>query len=116
MLFPENGQIPSIYKTAIGKSEKITGKSLDAPDIRNLKTVEDLKAQIEHQHHKYYEFRKRDQTFFNVQEGAMMPVELFDSLASGAASMAFPPSSLVFGAVTHLINAAKGVTASYDAI
>ena len=30
--------------------------------------------------------------------------------------MVFPPSSLIFGAVTYLISAAKGVSASYDAI
>lgn len=54
--------------------------------------------------------------FFYIMEGAMKPVELVGNLAAGAASMSFPPSSLVFGAVTYLINAAKGVTASYDAI
>jgi len=55
-------------------------------------------------------------TLFNVLEGAMKPVEMVGNLAASASSMAFPPSSLVFGAVTYLMNAAKGVTASYNAI
>ncbi|KAL4984093.1 hypothetical protein BDW68DRAFT_180987 [Aspergillus falconensis] len=39
-----------------------------------------------------------------------------EDLTKGAASMAFPPASLVFGAVTHLIGAAKGLSDSYDTI
>jgi hypothetical protein len=53
---------------------------------------------------------------FDVLESAMIPVQLFGNLAAGAASMMIPPSSLVFGAVLHLMGAAKGVSASYEAI
>jgi hypothetical protein len=37
-------------------------------------------------------------------------------MAAGGASIAFPPSSLVFGAMSYLVTAAKGVSSSYDAI
>jgi hypothetical protein len=42
--------------------------------------------------------------------------EIFGDLAAGAAEMAFPPSALVFGTVSYLMNAAKDVSASYDPI
>lgn len=46
----------------------------------------------------------------------MRPIETFGDLAAGGASMAFPPSALVFGAVTHLICAVRGVSERYDTI
>ena len=46
----------------------------------------------------------------------MTPIELVGNVAAGAAFMAIRPSSLVFGAVTYLINAANEVSAPYDAI
>lgn len=46
----------------------------------------------------------------------MKPIELVGNLAAGAASAVFPPSSMCFGAAMYLINAARGVSASLDAI
>ncbi|KAL2819256.1 hypothetical protein BDW59DRAFT_165118 [Aspergillus cavernicola] len=53
---------------------------------------------------------------FDALKTALIPVQLFGNLAAGGASMGLPPSSMGFGAVTYLLNAAKGVSASYDAI
>ena len=53
---------------------------------------------------------------FTVLSAAVKPIELVGNLAAGAAGAVFPPSSLCFGAVMYLINAAKGVSASLDAI
>lgn len=47
---------------------------------------------------------------------ACEPIELVGKFAAGPASMAFPPSSMCFGAVTYLIGAAKGTSADLDAI
>ncbi len=46
----------------------------------------------------------------------MIPIELVGNLAAGAASAVFPPSSMIFGSVMYLINAAQGVSDSLDAI
>lgn len=46
----------------------------------------------------------------------MKPIELVGNLAAGAASTAFPPSQMCFGAVMCLINAARGISATLDAI
>lgn len=109
-------QVPQIYKEAIRRYEETTNKKLDEPSIVNIRTVHDLLAEVDRRNNKFSEFRETRDTLFRVLEGALMPVELVSNLASGASSMAFPPSSLVFGAATYLINAAKRVSASYDAI
>ena len=49
--------------------------------------------------------------FFLLQRmGPLGPIERVSSLATGGLSMAFLPSFLVFGAVTHLIKAAEGLS------
>ncbi len=53
---------------------------------------------------------------FTVLKAALKPIELVGNLAGGAASVAMPPSSMCFGAVMYLIDAAKGVSDSLDAI
>lgn len=109
-------QIPSIYKDAILRYEEITKKKLDVPAVLKMTSVEDLLKEVDRQNDKFSDFRETRHLLFDVLQGAMQPIELVGNLAAGAVSTAFPPSSLVFGAVTYLINAAKGVTASYNAI
>ena len=109
-------QLPIIYKEAIRRYEEITNEKLDEPSMLSINTVEGLMAEIDRRNDKFSKFREMRHTFFNVLEGALKPIEIVSNLSSGAASMAFPPSTLVLGAAVHLINAAKGVSASYDAI
>ncbi|KAI9763739.1 MAG: hypothetical protein M1840_009136 [Geoglossum simile] len=109
-------QIPNIYKTAIRRFEEVTGKKLDDPDLLKIATVDDLKKEVDKRNDKFSKFRDKRHAFFNVLDIAMKPIELVGNLAAGAASMAFPPSSLVFGAAMYLIGAAKNTSASYDAI
>lgn len=112
----EREQLPAIYKQAIKQYEQITKKKLDDPGLPKMTSVDSLVKEIEQQNNKFSEFRETKHLFFDILEGAMKPIELVGDLAAGAASMAFPPSSMVFGAVIYLIGAAKGVSASYDAI
>ncbi|KAF7524352.1 hypothetical protein PCG10_005836 [Penicillium crustosum] len=61
----------------------------------------------------FREFREKRSAIFDALEAALIPVQLFSNLAAGeAASMVFPPSSVVFGAVMYLVGAAKGISAS----
>ncbi|KAH0543160.1 hypothetical protein FGG08_002505 [Glutinoglossum americanum] len=109
-------QIPTIYKAAIRRFEEITNKKLDDPDLLRIATVGDLIEEIDKRNAEFLKFRETKRTFFNILEGAMKPIELAGKLAVGTASVGFPPSCLVFGAVVCLVNAAKGTTESYDAI
>lgn len=109
-------QIPTIYKEAIRRYEEITNKKLDESSMLNIQSVDGLLAEIDRRNGKFIEFREKRQVFFKFLENALNPVELVSNLSSGASSMAFPPSTLVFSAATYLVNAAKGVSAHYDAI
>ena len=55
-------------------------------------------------------------TLFKVLSAAVKPIELVGNFAAGAASAAFPPSQMCFGAAMYLIDAARGVSATLDAI
>jgi hypothetical protein len=111
-----SAQIPAIYARAISKYEEITDEKLDTAFLAKLQNVDDLTREIDARNTQFSEFREKRGVIFDVLKTAMIPVELFGSLAAGGASMVFPPSSLVFGAVSYLMSAAKGVSRSYDAI
>ncbi|KAL3490747.1 NACHT and TPR domain protein [Aspergillus germanicus] len=111
-----SAQIPAIYARAISKYEEITDEKLDTAFLAKLQNVDDLTREIDARNTQFSEFREKRGVIFDVLKTAMIPVQLFGDLAAGGASMVFPPSSLVFGAVTYLMNAANGVSRSYDAI
>ncbi|OGM43950.1 NACHT and TPR domain protein [Aspergillus bombycis] len=115
MTVPKN-QIPAIYERAIQKYQAITDEPFDVQFLVKIQNVEDLTKEIDARNNSFREFREKRGAIFDVLNAAMIPVQLFGDLAAGGASMVFPPSSLVFGAVTYLMGAAKGVSASYDAI
>ncbi|EFR02973.1 NACHT and TPR domain-containing protein [Nannizzia gypsea CBS 118893] len=112
----ENNQIPTIYKEAIEKYEEITKKPLLDPTLLEITSTEALFDRIEKENGKFDDFRATRHGLFDALECALKPIELVGHLVSGAASIAFPPSSLVFGSVLYLMDAAKGVSASYNAI
>ena len=109
-------QLPVIYKEAIRRYEETTNKKLDEPSMLNINTVNELLAEIDLRNDKFTKFRESRHKFFNILEVALKPIEIVSTLSSGAASMGYPPSTLVFGAAAYLVSAAKGVSASYDAI
>ncbi|KAE8356745.1 tetratricopeptide repeat domain protein [Aspergillus coremiiformis] len=109
-------QVAQIWKQAIARYEQITKKKLEDPALRSLTTVDGLLGAIEVENTTFSDFREKRHGIFAALKYAMLPIELVGDLAAGGASMAFPPSSLVFGAVNYLINAARGVSAKYEAI
>ncbi|KAH1702959.1 hypothetical protein KXX24_007291 [Aspergillus fumigatus] len=112
----QNNQIPAIYGRAIEKYKDITKEDLDVAFLCKLQTVDDLAKEIDERNKSFSEYRHKRGVIFDAMQVALIPVQLFGDLAAGGASMVFPPSSLVFGAVTYLVTAAKGVSSSYDAI
>ncbi|KAF1357139.1 hypothetical protein BDV97DRAFT_343494 [Delphinella strobiligena] len=53
---------------------------------------------------------------FEILEVATKSIELIESIASNAATVAFAPSSLVSGAVSCQVIPASGISTSYDDI
>lgn len=113
---PTSTQFAEVWQNAAKRYEEISGKKLADLDLKRLQNVDDLERSIDDKSKKIVEFREKRGTLFKVMRNAMLPVELVGKLAAGGASMAFPPSSLVFGAVSYLIGAAKDVSSAYDAI
>jgi hypothetical protein len=109
-------QIPHIYAQAIASYKEITKNDLDVAILSRLRNVDDLTREVDARNQRFSEFREKRHIIFESLSIAMKPIELVGNLAAGSGSMAFPPSSLVFGAVSYLINAAKGASASYDSI
>ncbi|OAL71045.1 hypothetical protein A7D00_4707 [Trichophyton violaceum] len=112
----EYNQIPMVYQEAIKKYEEITKKPLLDPTLLEITSTDALLDKIEKENGKFDDFRSTKHGLFDALECALKPIELVGHLVSGAASIAFPPSSLVFGSVLYLMDAAKGVSASYNAI
>lgn len=106
--------IGTLWQEARKRYADISGK--DLKDLPMPKTTEDLLSNVEKQNKDYKHFREKSGTLFTVLSAAVKPIELVGNLAAGAASAAFPPSQMCFGAVMYLINAARGVSASLDAI
>lgn len=109
-------QIHAIYKRAVEIYQEITKEPLDVNFVRKLQSVEDLTNEIDKHNTSFSEFRRKRALLFDVLKGALIPVQLFGALAAGGAEMVFAPSSLVFASVTYLMDAANGVSATYDSI
>ncbi|RAH68312.1 NACHT and TPR domain protein [Aspergillus aculeatinus CBS 121060] len=109
-------QIPQLWATALARYEKITHSPLDPHAWRDLTTVDGLWGAIEAENQSFQEFRRQRAGLCAALSQALRPIELVGDLAASAAGMFFAPSSLVFGAVRYLVDAARGVSAKYDAI
>jgi hypothetical protein len=115
MTGPTN-QFATIYGRAITKYREITDDTLDVEFLKHVQSFDDLTNEIDAKNANFSEFREKRGVLFHVLKTALIPVEVFGNIAAEGASIVFSPSSVVFGAVTYLISAAKGVSASYDAI
>jgi hypothetical protein len=109
-------QIPVIYAQAITRYCEITKSDVDVAYFSRLCSVDDLTKEVDARNEAFAEFRSKRRIIFECLSLALNPIELVGNLATGRPTMTFPPSSLVFGAVSYLISAAKGQSASYDAI
>ncbi|KAL4894288.1 NACHT and TPR domain protein [Aspergillus ambiguus] len=109
-------QFSAIYEKGIQKYHEILGETMELDFLTRICSVRDLTKEISERNMAFHEFREKRGAICNILEAALIPVELFGNLLAGTTSTICPPSSLVFGAVMHLVGAAKGVSASYEAI
>lgn len=108
-------QVPSIWGSAIRRYEETTGRTLNDPSLEGLTTVEELIQTIDSENGKFIDFREKRHGLFLALKNTMQPIQLVADLTVGTKQV-FPFCSPVFGAVKHLVNAAKGVSAVLDAI
>ncbi|KAI9045141.1 uncharacterized protein KD926_009555 [Aspergillus affinis] len=109
-------QFQAIWDQAKERYRALTEIDLDDPSAPHPVSTAALVTMLDTQNHEFKHFREKRSLVFDSLSSACKPIELVGNLAAGTASMAFPPSSLCFGAAMYLVNAAHGVSASYDAI
>jgi hypothetical protein len=97
----------AITQRATERYQEITGETLNVGFLTKIQNVEDLTREIDERNTKFRDFREKRGAIFDALQAALIPVERFSSLAAGGAARAFPPSSLIFGAVTNLMGALK---------
>jgi hypothetical protein len=108
--------VQPLYDEAVKRYLAITGKALDDPSFTRLSSIEDVIDSLDGGSEQFEAFRERRGKLYHRLANAMRPVEHLGTSLSGAAATAWPPCALVFGAVKLLIDAAKGVSNTYDAI
>lgn len=112
----KGSQFAAIWATAKAQYTAAVGEDIDGPSFPHPSSTDDLLVALEQQNSDLRHFREKRAIIFDILNGACRPIELVGNLAAGGAALVFPPSTLCFGAVMYLINAAHGVSASYDAI
>lgn len=112
----ESDQVALIWSAAVDRYEQITNRKLDDPALERLSTVEGLLSVIDSENKQFSDFREKRRGIFTALEYALRPIELVGGIAAGATSMLYPPSTLIFASVMYLIDAAKGVSAKFNAI
>ena len=111
-----SAQFLAIWLRAKKRYAEVTGDDMDDPAFPHPSSIHDLEASLDTQNNNFADFRKKRGMIFDSLNGICKPIQLLGNIAAGGAAIAFPPSTLCFGAITYLINAARGVSASYDAI
>ncbi|KAL3480754.1 NACHT and TPR domain protein [Aspergillus californicus] len=109
------GQLSKIYQRAVDRYQEITHEILDVHFLQSIQTVDALINEIDKQNTTFKEFREKRKDICDAISLALVPVQRFMDLA-GQGAYAFPPSCVVFGAVSCLIGAAQGVSTSYESI
>lgn len=112
----ESDQVALIWSAAVDRYEQITNRKLDDPALERLSTVEGLLSVIDSENKQFSDFREKRRGIFTALEYALRPIELVGGIAAGATSMLYPLSTLIFASVMYLIDAAKGVSAKFNAI
>ena len=106
----------TIWGDALKDYEVTTGKAFDVTAFSRIRTVDELVQVLDLEDDTFRKYRQKNHTFLHMLSEVLKPVEAISNLIAGGTSLGFPPSSLVFGATTYLIKAAKGVSVTYDAI
>ena len=109
-------QFTVMWNEAVSEFRKETGVDLTSANVPKPKNIDDLIHSVVAQHAKFSSFNEDRARLRQVLKYALAPVELLGNLAAGSASMAFPPTQLIFGGIQYLISTAENVGAAYNGI
>lgn len=94
----------------------VTGLDPDGSQFPHPSSVDDLLAALETQNKNFTEFRSRKGKFYKILFEVSKPIGIVVRIAGSSADGVFPAATVCLGALTHLIDAAKGVSSTYDTI
>ncbi|KAI9703104.1 MAG: hypothetical protein M1820_005976 [Bogoriella megaspora] len=107
-------EIGALWEEAVARYNNALGKKgFSVPQPRSITELLDL---VEDEHKKFAAWREKGARLRKLVHYALSPVETIGSIASSPTSLAFPPTQVIFGAVVHLIDTARNVSAAYDGI
>ncbi|KAL2817712.1 hypothetical protein BDW59DRAFT_165869 [Aspergillus cavernicola] len=108
--------LSTLWETACTSYAQETGTALTSPDFPKLSTPSDLSSHLESEKEHFADFRMKKRPLFHAMQTILSPFENFGDLISGAVSIAFPPASIIMGAMLLLIRSARRVSDAFDSI
>jgi hypothetical protein len=111
-------QFASIWQEALAAYEKTSERRLSEinQNGKNMRTVDDLRNAIEQTDQNFSSFRNRH-AIWGYLKAVLGPVQLLGEFGQSAIGLTpFAPASTILSAALYLLNAAGGVSSTYDAI
>jgi fungal STAND N-terminal Goodbye domain len=109
-------QFAASWAEARHRYTDVVGLDLEDAQFPHPSSVDELLGVIEERSESFADFRSRKGKLFHALFEISKPISIIASVAGDEAQTAFPPATVCLGAVSHLINAAKGVSSAYDNI
>lgn len=106
----------AIVDAAAKRLSDSSGEHLDDYLNPPISTLDELEVQLDLHNTKFKQFRQKRHRIWGALKAALDPIEAVGEIVSGAAEDVFKPAQGIFGAVLYLINAARDVSSTYDAI
>ncbi|KAF2837374.1 NACHT and TPR domain protein [Patellaria atrata CBS 101060] len=109
-------QFAVIWNAALARYADTTGQRVSDSSFPKPTATEDLMDLIRRQNNSFVSFREHHGNVFSALDAALHPLEVLSKVSEGGAVQVLPQTCVLFGAVSVMIYAARGVTAAYDAI
>ena len=113
---PMDAQFAAVVAEAAKRYRKASGQSVEDFMTPPMRSLDDLKAQLDQQNEGFTTFRAKRDNIFSTLSAMLKPVEIVGDVIAGAASETFPPAQSIYSAVMYLVGAANNVSAAYDTI
>ncbi|KAI9819665.1 MAG: hypothetical protein M1826_001126 [Phylliscum demangeonii] len=98
-----DSEISLMWEEAVSQYNETTGENLLDADFPKPESADDLLSLVDDRESKFAKFRSKRGKTFAALKGVLKPVQLLGKLAADGASTTFPPSPMIFGALSHLI-------------
>ncbi|KAF8540637.1 hypothetical protein BDD12DRAFT_880276 [Trichophaea hybrida] len=113
--------VAALWRRAISQYQEATGNDPCSFNIKQAPSIEDvMNFTVEKEGH-FKKWRsdgvsRKTSKFREVLKATLRPIDKLGSFVGSCASMAFPPSSVIFGAISVMLQTANSVSADYDTL